>query len=69
MKPLCCIANGAFDNVVQTIARVFFIVYYAYLKTEIPKCKSVSHFRLMGKISPLMTFMINQYGKKLELLL
>ena len=48
MHTSCCIANGAFGNVVQTIASVFFTIYYAYLKTVIPKCKSISHFGLMG---------------------
>jgi hypothetical protein len=32
------------------MASVSLTVYYAYLKTGIPKCKSVSHFRLMGRM-------------------
>jgi len=45
-----CIAHGAFDNVIQTIGSVFFRVNYAYLKIRLPMCKSVSNFRLMGKM-------------------
>jgi len=50
MQPSYCIVHGAFDNVVQTTGSVFFRVNYENLKTVIPKCKSVSNFRLMGKM-------------------